>query len=124
MDGLFEALNVLLGVVTSDGNLLEEFITFWYTKKKKMVIKNQKSLTLFKVYFSFSIFFFFFSLFLSFFLSLLFFLSINIMSNNIKVVCRFRPQNALEIREGGVPIIEIDEEGTQIELKVTISVLY
>ncbi|PHZ16106.1 kinesin-domain-containing protein [Rhizopus microsporus ATCC 52813] len=39
------------------------------------------------------------------------------MSNNIKVVCRFRPQNALEIREGGVPIIEIDEEGTQIGLK-------
>ncbi|KAG1042280.1 hypothetical protein G6F46_011650 [Rhizopus delemar] len=39
------------------------------------------------------------------------------MSNNIKVVCRFRPQNALEIREGGVPIIDIDEEGTQIALK-------
>lgn len=40
------------------------------------------------------------------------------MSNNIKVVCRFRPQNALEIREGGVPIIDIDDEGTQIALKV------
>ncbi|KAL7316020.1 hypothetical protein PS15m_005169 [Mucor circinelloides] len=39
------------------------------------------------------------------------------MSNNIKVVCRFRPQNSLEIREGGVPIIDIDEEGTQLELK-------
>ncbi|EIE85769.1 kinesin heavy chain [Rhizopus delemar RA 99-880] len=39
------------------------------------------------------------------------------MSNNIKVVCRFRPQNALEIREGGVPIIDIDVEGTQIALK-------
>jgi kinesin family protein 5 len=40
------------------------------------------------------------------------------MSNNIKVVCRFRPQNSLEIREGGVPVIEIDEEGTQLQLKV------
>lgn len=40
------------------------------------------------------------------------------MSNNIKVVCRFRPQNSLEIREGGVPILEIDDEGTQLHLKV------
>lgn len=40
------------------------------------------------------------------------------MSNNIKVVCRFRPQNSLEIREGGVPIIEIDDEGTHLQLKV------
>ncbi|KAG2190457.1 hypothetical protein INT46_010575 [Mucor plumbeus] len=39
------------------------------------------------------------------------------MSNNIKVVCRFRPQNSLEIREGGVPVIEIDDEGTQLDLK-------
>lgn len=38
--------------------------------------------------------------------------------NNIKVVCRFRPQNKLEIREGGVPIIDIDEDGTQVTLKV------
>ncbi|KAI9011942.1 P-loop containing nucleoside triphosphate hydrolase protein [Phycomyces nitens] len=37
--------------------------------------------------------------------------------NNIKVVCRFRPQNSLEIREGGVPIIEIDDEGTHLQLK-------
>lgn len=43
--------------------------------------------------------------------------------NNIKVVCRFRPQNALEIREGGVPIIDIDGEGTQVELKVQHSAL-
>jgi kinesin family protein 5 len=41
------------------------------------------------------------------------------MSNNIKVVCRFRPQNSLEIKEGGTPIIDIDDEGTQIGLKVT-----
>ncbi|RHZ77651.1 hypothetical protein Glove_174g172 [Diversispora epigaea] len=31
--------------------------------------------------------------------------------NNIKVVCRFRPQNSREIREGGVPIINYDENG-------------
>ncbi|RUP39816.1 hypothetical protein BC936DRAFT_138334 [Jimgerdemannia flammicorona] len=36
--------------------------------------------------------------------------------NNIKVVCRFRPQNKLEISEGGVPIIDIDEEGTSVAL--------
>lgn len=41
------------------------------------------------------------------------------MSNNIKVVCRFRPQNSLEIREGGVPVIEIDDEGTQLDLKAS-----
>jgi hypothetical protein len=41
------------------------------------------------------------------------------MSNNIKVVCRFRPQNSLEIKEGGTPIIDIDDDGTQIGLKVT-----
>ncbi|KAG2211268.1 hypothetical protein INT47_006388 [Mucor saturninus] len=39
------------------------------------------------------------------------------MSNNIKVVCRFRPQNSLEIREGGVPILDIDDEGTHLRLK-------
>lgn len=38
--------------------------------------------------------------------------------NNIKVVCRFRPQNSLENREGGVPIISIDDEGTNVQLKV------
>ncbi|KAG1474622.1 hypothetical protein G6F56_000250 [Rhizopus delemar] len=37
--------------------------------------------------------------------------------NNIKVVCRFRPQNKLEIKEGGVPIIEIEDDGTQLSLK-------
>ncbi|KAI8059305.1 P-loop containing nucleoside triphosphate hydrolase protein [Gongronella butleri] len=37
--------------------------------------------------------------------------------NNIKVVCRFRPQNSLEIREGGQPIVDIDDEGTQVSLK-------
>lgn len=42
--------------------------------------------------------------------------------NNIKVVCRFRPQNKMEIREGGVPIIEISENGTGITLKVIVCV--
>ncbi|KAI9033826.1 kinesin heavy chain [Phycomyces nitens] len=37
--------------------------------------------------------------------------------NNIKVVCRFRPQNSIENREGGVPIIEIDDEGTAVHMK-------
>ncbi|ORZ22383.1 kinesin heavy chain [Absidia repens] len=37
--------------------------------------------------------------------------------NNIKVVCRFRPQNSLEIKEGGQPIIDINDEGTQVALK-------
>ncbi|KAI9312760.1 P-loop containing nucleoside triphosphate hydrolase protein, partial [Dichotomocladium elegans] len=36
--------------------------------------------------------------------------------NNIKVVCRFRPQNKLEIREGGQPIIDIDDEGTSVKI--------
>ncbi|KAI9252856.1 kinesin heavy chain [Phascolomyces articulosus] len=39
--------------------------------------------------------------------------------NSIKVVCRFRPQNKLEIREGGTPIIEIDDEGTSVRLNGT-----
>ncbi|KAI9303760.1 kinesin heavy chain [Cunninghamella echinulata] len=37
--------------------------------------------------------------------------------NNIKVVCRFRPQNKLEIKEGGQPIIDINEDGTNVALK-------
>ncbi|ORZ20530.1 kinesin heavy chain [Absidia repens] len=37
--------------------------------------------------------------------------------NNIKVVCRFRPQNSLEIKEGGKPIIDINDEGSQVGLK-------
>ncbi|KAI8335476.1 P-loop containing nucleoside triphosphate hydrolase protein [Chlamydoabsidia padenii] len=39
--------------------------------------------------------------------------------NNIKVVCRFRPQNKLEIKEGGVPITDIHEDGTAVTLKGT-----
>ncbi|GAA6062684.1 hypothetical protein JCM10212_002507 [Sporobolomyces blumeae] len=39
-------------------------------------------------------------------------------SNNIKVVCRFRPPNALELREtGGESIVQIDEEGTNVKLR-------
>ena len=39
-------------------------------------------------------------------------------SNNIKVVCRFRPPNALELREtNGESIVSIDEEGTTVKLR-------
>ncbi|KAJ1656928.1 hypothetical protein IWQ61_003589 [Dispira simplex] len=38
------------------------------------------------------------------------------MSNNIKVICRFRPQNSIENRNGGVPIIEIDENGESVKV--------
>jgi kinesin family protein 5 len=44
--------------------------------------------------------------------------------NNIKVVCRFRPQNSLEVREGGVPIIDVNEDGTQVEIKVNTTFLF
>ncbi|GAA5977159.1 hypothetical protein JCM5350_003241 [Sporobolomyces pararoseus] len=38
--------------------------------------------------------------------------------NNIKVVCRFRPPNALELREtGGESIVSIDSEGTNVKLR-------
>ncbi|KAJ1953268.1 hypothetical protein IWQ62_006034, partial [Dispira parvispora] len=38
------------------------------------------------------------------------------MSNNIKVICRFRPQNSVENRNGGVPIVEIDENGESVKV--------
>ncbi|KAF9357105.1 hypothetical protein BGX34_009598 [Mortierella sp. NVP85] len=38
------------------------------------------------------------------------------MSNNIKVVCRFRPQNALEIREGGQPVVTFDDNGQSVKV--------
>ncbi|KAL0087241.1 P-loop containing nucleoside triphosphate hydrolase protein [Phycomyces blakesleeanus] len=34
---------------------------------------------------------------------------------NIKIVCRFRPKNSIEINEDGVPII--DDEGTVLQMK-------
>lgn len=40
--------------------------------------------------------------------------------NNIKVVCRFRPQNKREIAEGGVPIINYDENGETCRMDVSI----
>jgi kinesin family protein 5 len=40
------------------------------------------------------------------------------MSNNIKVVCRFRPPNAVELSvTNGESIVQIDEEGTTVTLK-------
>ncbi|KAK9760112.1 hypothetical protein K7432_016191, partial [Basidiobolus ranarum] len=37
--------------------------------------------------------------------------------NNIKVVCRFRPQNKMEERKNGVPVVYIDESGTSVKLE-------
>ncbi|CAG8645454.1 4544_t:CDS:10, partial [Gigaspora margarita] len=44
--------------------------------------------------------------------------------NNIRVVCRFRPQNSREIREGGVPIITFDENGESCRMEVTIRLYF
>ncbi|KAJ1973204.1 hypothetical protein H4R34_005156, partial [Dimargaris verticillata] len=38
------------------------------------------------------------------------------MSNNIKVICRFRPQNAIELRNNGVPIVDIDDQGQTVKI--------
>ncbi|GEM07758.1 kinesin family member 5 [Rhodotorula toruloides] len=39
-------------------------------------------------------------------------------SNNIKVVCRFRPPNKIELaNNGGESIVQIDEEGTTVKLQ-------
>ncbi|CAJ0833902.1 2111_t:CDS:10 [Entrophospora sp. SA101] len=40
--------------------------------------------------------------------------------NNIRVVCRFRPQNSREIREGGVPIISYDDNGETCRMEVNV----
>lgn len=38
--------------------------------------------------------------------------------SNVKVVCRFRPPNALELREAGdVPVVSINDEGNNVKLK-------
>lgn len=76
-------------------------------KKKKTLFKLYKKAA-FKIIPSLSLFSFLFIFSFFFFMS----------GNNIKVVCRFRPQNSLEIREGGVPIISIDDEGTNVTVKV------
>lgn len=34
------------------------------------------------------------------------------MSNSIKVVARFRPQNRTEVDQGGLPIVQFDAEDT------------
>ncbi|KPV77850.1 uncharacterized protein RHOBADRAFT_51653 [Rhodotorula graminis WP1] len=42
----------------------------------------------------------------------------NTPSNNIKVVCRFRPPNAVELREtGGESIVQISEDGVNVKLR-------
>jgi kinesin family protein 5 len=38
--------------------------------------------------------------------------------SNVKVVCRFRPPNALELKEAGnEPIVIINDEGNSVKLK-------
>ncbi|KAJ3779285.1 kinesin heavy chain [Lentinula raphanica] len=39
------------------------------------------------------------------------------MSNNIKVVCRFRPPNAIEQREGGENVVAFDDDLTTVQLR-------
>jgi kinesin family protein 5 len=39
--------------------------------------------------------------------------------NNIKVVCRIRPQNKREIAEGGTIVVEPDEDLTSIHIDVS-----
>lgn len=39
------------------------------------------------------------------------------MSNNIKVVCRFRPQNSIENREGGEIVVSFDENFKTVKLR-------
>ncbi|KAI0748225.1 kinesin heavy chain [Daedaleopsis nitida] len=41
------------------------------------------------------------------------------MSTNIKVVCRFRPTNAIEQREGGENVVAFDENFTTVQLRST-----
>ena len=38
--------------------------------------------------------------------------------NNIRVVCRFRPQNKREIAEGGEPVTDFDEDFTTVKFQV------
>ncbi|KND01940.1 uncharacterized protein SPPG_02448 [Spizellomyces punctatus DAOM BR117] len=37
--------------------------------------------------------------------------------DSIRVVCRFRPQNGREIKEGGVPVVQFDDEMTSVRLE-------
>ncbi|KAJ3385123.1 hypothetical protein HDU84_002443 [Entophlyctis sp. JEL0112] len=38
-------------------------------------------------------------------------------TDNIRVVCRFRPQNKREVNEGGVPIVSFDDEMTSVKFE-------
>ena len=38
--------------------------------------------------------------------------------NNIRVVCRFRPQNRMELENAGQPVVQIGEDGMAISLDV------
>jgi len=39
-------------------------------------------------------------------------------SNNIRVVCRFRPQNRVEQESNGRPIVQFSDDGTAVALDV------
>ncbi|KAF9075279.1 kinesin heavy chain [Rhodocollybia butyracea] len=39
------------------------------------------------------------------------------MSNNIKVVCRFRPPNSIEQREGGENVVAFNDDSTTVQLR-------
>lgn len=39
-------------------------------------------------------------------------------TGNIKVVCRFRPQNAIEKKENGTIVIDVDEDGRTCNIEV------
>ena len=38
--------------------------------------------------------------------------------NNIRVVCRFRPQNRMELENAGQPVVQIGDDGKAIALDV------
>lgn len=40
-------------------------------------------------------------------------------SENVKVICRFRPSNDLELENNGEECVEIDPDGKTLKFKVT-----
>jgi kinesin family protein 5 len=44
-------------------------------------------------------------------------------TNTIKVVCRFRPQNKIELASGGEPIVAFETEDTcKLDVRLAVSV--
>jgi len=44
------------------------------------------------------------------------------MASNVRVVCRFRPQNSREIAEGGKEIIQVSDDRMTVSLKSALNV--